>query len=538
MKKGTKHSKDGKTNISEGMRKSWENRKVENEKTKKRRAFIKNRLLTQRTVSRYSPISRAALQSTLGYQFGTDRDMYDILGYRVTPEYQDYFARYQRQDIASRVVDAPAQATWRRGPVIYEKDPREITTNFEKDWNYVLSKFRAFHYLERLDRLSGIGRYGILLFGLRDGGRLETKVNLRNNQLKKESLLYLSVYTEGSAAIADFVQESRDPRFGKVEYYDVDLSGDLQTDRGNDKERVHHSRILHVAEGLIEDEIYGTPRLRPIYNLLHDLEKVVGGSPEMFWQGAYRGLHVDINPEFQTGDLDDAELDDLVEEIDEYVHGIRRVIRTQGVTVKPIDVELGDPSGVFDMLTDLISGTSKIPKRILFGSERGELASEQDEVNWNSRIRERQEQFAEPQILRPFIDRLIEYGIISEPKDEYIIEWPNLFELDELKRAQAAWTWGRAAEKLVLAVQGGLLSNEEARIMLGADPKAVPEDIDIGPQPGSGGHAVPFNDPEPAPIPEPVIMKKLQNYVDEVVEDVIEDKLADTELEDKANANS
>ena len=541
MKQGTKHSKQGKNNISEGMKRIWKERRLETQSTPKRKSGnipkdVKKLILLD-AIQRSTALSRTQLQSTLGYQYGTDRDMYDILGYKKNPEFIDYFARYQRQDIASRVVDAAPNATWRRGPIVYEENPGEPGTKFEKDWAYLQEKLKIFQYLERVDRLSGIGSYGILLLGLRDGGKLASPISLRSS-FNLDSLIYLSVYNEGSAKIGGFVQNPGDPRFGRVEYYTVDLAGDLQLDDKEDKVDIHHSRVLHVAEGLLEDEIYGTPRLRPVYNLLHDLEKVVGGSPEMFWQGAYRGLHVDINPEFQTGDLDDADLDDLVEEIDEYVHGIRRVIRTQGVTVKPIDVELGDPASTFDMLTDLISGTSKIPKRILFGSERGELASEQDEVNWNSRIRERQEQFAEPQILRPFVDKVIELGIVSPPKKDYVIEWPNLFELDELRRAQAAWTWGRAAEKLVIAVQGGLLSKGEARTMLGADPETVPEDIDLGPQPDSSGNAVPFNDPEPAPIPEPLVMRKIEGFVHDLVDEIVDDKLADIQLEAKVDANS
>jgi hypothetical protein len=205
----------------------------------------------------------------------------------------------------------------------------------------------------------------------------------------------------------------------------------------------------------------------------------------MFWQGAYRGLHIDINPEFQTGDLDDAELEDLTDEVDEYIHGLRRFIRTQGVNIKELDVELGDPTGTYSMIMDLISGTAKIPKRILSGSERGELASAQDEINWNARIKERQEQFAEPQILRPFIDTLIEYGVLSEPKGGiYYADWPSLFELDELRIAQAAWTWGRAVEKFATGRDvRQIISPKEAREKMGLDPEKDPlEEDPIPPQ--------------------------------------------------------
>ena len=65
----------------------------------------------------------------------------------------------------------------------------------------------------------------------------------------------------------------------------------------------------------------------------------------------------------------------------------------------------------------LISAASGIPLRIMTGSERGELASTQDDGNWASRIEERQLHFAEPMILRPLIDRLIELRALPEPSD-------------------------------------------------------------------------------------------------------------------------
>jgi hypothetical protein len=75
---------------------------------------------------------------------------------------------------------------------------------------------------------------------------------------------------------------------------------------------------------------------------------------------------------------------------------------------------------------DLIAAATRIPKRILMGSERGELASGQDEVNWMKHISGRQNGHCELVILRPFIDRLIEIGILPKPTDAYTCEWPDM----------------------------------------------------------------------------------------------------------------
>lgn len=448
MRKGTKHDPETKLKIKQSMAKHWEQKKTQ----------PRRKLSTLSTL-----LSRAAIASKLGKQFGGDRDLYDVLGYKSVLTFDHFSAKYERQDIASRIVDAPCQSTWRRTPIVYDNNSKNLDSEFELAFNKLASRLRLFHYLERVDRLSGIGRYGLLLIGIRGRKGQDLRTPLVTGLQDESDISYLSVYTEGSVDIETWVTDQSSPFFGRPETYRIDLTNSDVGDIANEDVIVHHTRVLHVAEGVSEDDVYGKPRLQTVYNLLDDLEKVVGGSAEMFWQGAYRGLHIDINPDFQAGDLADSELSALNDEIDDFVHGLRRVIRTQGVNVNTLKAQIADPSGVFNVIMDLISGASKIPKRILFGSERGELASSQDEINWNARITERQLQFAEPVILRAFIDKMIAFGVLPRPKnDEYKVLWPSLFELDDLRKAQAVWTWARAAEKLADAVAVQILSKEQA----------------------------------------------------------------------------
>lgn len=480
MKKGTIHTNNTRAEISSSLKEYW--RKKKGEKNLEVNAH--------KLVTLSSLVSRAGLAARLGKQFDGDRDLYDILGYKSDPDYKDFYAKYDRQDVASRIVDAPTQATWRHAPIVYEENSKEPTTAFEIAWNKIVRRLKVFHYLERLDRLSGIGRYGILLIGVSGRRGYNLEAPLVGGLRDQSEIAYLQVYTEGSATISEFSSDRRSPDFGKPAIYTVDLSGNIIGDVAYGTMRVHSSRVIHVAEGVEEDEVYGRPRLRPVFNLLDDLEKVVGGSAEMFWQGAYRGLHININPDFQQGDLSDDSLTALQDEIDEYIHGLRRFIRTQGVDINTLKAQIADPSGVFDVLMNLISGASKIPKRILIGSERGELASSQDEINWNARIKERQEQYAEPNILRAFIDKLIALGALPEPKADYKVIWPSLFEMDDLRKAQAVWTWARAAEKLADAVNVNIISKEQAFEIL-----AIPGLIGLS-SIGEAIESVPDDEPE------------------------------------------
>ena len=85
----------------------------------------------------------------------------------------------------------------------------------------------------------------------------------------------------------------------------------------------------------------------------------------------------------------------------------------------------------------MISGATGIPLRILVGSESGELASSQDENNWNSRVDERRTTFAGPCILRPLVQKLIDIGELV-PNGKWYVDWPKATAISEADRASIA----------------------------------------------------------------------------------------------------
>jgi len=368
-------------------------------------------------------VSRATLAQKLGQSYGTARDIYTALGYPKILTFDHYYSRYKRQDIAKRIVNMPAIATWRGKPVITENVDKE--TEFENAWAKLVKSLNVYHYLTRVDKIAGIGQYAVLLMGFDDGHPLNQPVE------KATKVLYLRPYNENHAQINTWILDTKNERYGLPETYRITISAGNKSNSVS--QVVHHSRVLHVAEGLDEDDIYGTPRLQAVYNRLQDLELIVGGSAEMFWRGAFPGYGFKASAD---ANIDPQAMSALADEIDEYMHGLKRYLRLQGIDIENLAMQVADPSNHVEVQLKLISGATGIPVRILTGSERGELASSQDETNWNARIDERRKDFAEPRILRPFIDRLIEIGILPEPKEGYTVEWPDIFALNEETKAK------------------------------------------------------------------------------------------------------
>lgn len=372
---------------------------------------------------------RRMLAAFAGQSHGGARDLYAAFGWPSDITFDHFLGMYQRGGIASRIIKAAPKATWRDAPVIRDekgdsaqKQDKDKKANknyspFVESIEDLFERMRIFHYLERADRLAGIGQYSVLVMGFADGQLMHMPLS------GKQKLIFLQPYMEKSAQVAELENNPADPRYGLPRTYRVQQQAPAAGGRLNTRSLlVHHSRILHVAEGCEENDIYGTPKLLSVFNNLMDLQKVSGASAETFWLNARGAVNFSIDKDASIGE---EMLKKMKTEVDEFQHQLRRMMTTQGVTAQQLNSTIADPKGNFDIQIAQISAASEIPQRILLGNEQGQLASGQDENNWADRIDERRKNHATPTLLRPFMQKMIETGNIEEPDGEFWIEWPE-----------------------------------------------------------------------------------------------------------------
>jgi hypothetical protein len=182
-----------------------------------------------------------------------------------------------------------------------------------------------------------------------------------------------------------------------------------------------------------------------VYNLLDDIMKVVGGGAEMYWLSASRGVQVDVDKEMELEPEDEK---NLTQEIEDWQNELRRFVRTRGVTMKPLAGDKTDPTGIFNVIISLISAATSIPKLILMGSSTSNMASQQDRAAWAERIGERVREYAEPVILKPYLNMLIAAGVLPKPTARYDINWPEAYKLSPLERGQTSAQMARSAANL------------------------------------------------------------------------------------------
>jgi len=408
-----------------------------------------------------SLVSRAKLAERAGLSYfpssggSAKRDLFNALGYPKTAQFNDMLWRVTRGDIGKRILEAPVRTTWRKKPALIDDANLKAgeASTFAKAWDDLVLKRKVWHYIQRADKVSGIGRYGVLLVGLNDkagnsgsgdGGPLSAPVG------KASELLYLQVFNENNASIETWEDDIQSERYGLPKTYKLKFRDPKAADGKSGMDRtVHYSRLIHIAEDLTDNDVYGTPRLEIVLNRLMNLDLIAGGSAEMFWRGAFPGyaLNMDSGTDVETMDTDDLE-----EQIQAFVHNLERYVKLQGIDMKALTSEVADPSNHFNIQIDLISAATGIPKRILLGSERGELASSQDERNWLTRIDERRHEHAEPMILRPLVDLLIDVEVLPQPKeDNYDVVWPDLIVTSEKDQADIGKLKSEALSKYVMS---------------------------------------------------------------------------------------
>lgn len=389
-------------------------------------------------------VSRAALASSMTSYDGK-RNVTKALGYPVTIQFNQYWDRYKRQDMAKAIIDRPVTASW-KGTLQVKDSTKGEKTPFEKAWNKFYQDFKLKNLFIRTDKLTGIGRYSVILFGMDDCKTIEDYTK----PIKKGAkLLFLKPFSEASATIDKLDEDPKSRRFGLPLYYM--LGGASGESEKNGKTmlpaaiKVHYTRILHVVENVLENEVYGTPRLEAVFNRLLDLEKVIGGDAEMFWRGARPGYVGKVDKEYS---MTPKAKKDLINQIDEFENDLRRLLVNDGVTYEALEQQIADPLPHVDVIVQMVSAVTTIPKRILVGSERGELSSAQDKQEWISYVTTRREEQNEPMILRPFIDKCVEHNILPKPEnDDYIVIWDKLFDLSDKEKVDVGKTRAEAIKE-------------------------------------------------------------------------------------------
>lgn len=365
--------------------------------------------------------------------FDPRRDIEDECGHTpldktINPE--EFQRLYERDAIGARIIKVMPKESWQVQPTVFEDDNPTVVTPFEEVWDSLGQQLRGetsyyrgeegspvWEYLRRADQLCGIGRYGVILLGIKDGKPMSEPVTPIREGEELRQLLYIRCLPESMAEIAQYETDVTNPRFGQPTRYTITLfdprKGMTAPLPGQQSYDVHWTRIVHIVDNLDTSEVLGVERMRAVIDRVKDLRKLYGGSAEMYWKGAFPGISLETHPALGGDvDLDRPGLRDMMES---YMNGLQRYLALMGMSAKTLSPQVVDPRSQIDVQIEAICIDLGIPKRVFMGSERGELASAQDDAAWNDRLRERQRTHITPRVIVPFVDRLIAVGVLPVP---------------------------------------------------------------------------------------------------------------------------
>jgi len=431
-----------------------------------------------------------------GIQFHGQRDLYEVFGWNRRVDYRNFIASYYRQGMAKRVVDAPVLGCWTDPPTL-QADNEEFNIAFQE----IIEEQALWFHVIRLDKLAGLGKYAVMVVGFDDGADLAAPIIARPGANVLREVIYLQPYHEGACQILEYEEDKSNPRFGQPVMYEIN-PGRFVTDGSSNRStlgsviqlrqpfKCHYSRLVQVAENLLEDGTYGCSRLESVFNDLCDLLKVSGGSAETFWLIVNRGMQLDIDKDIDVAPED---MDELKREVEEYQHHLRRFMRTRGVKITELGAHPVDPQNVFKMIVQCISAGTGIPQLVLTGASIGQISSRNDRSNWADRIAERIAEYANPVILKRLLDCFINAGALPKPVNLQIT-WPEAFKMDPLERGQTSAQMARSAVNLMKAHLAGAQTDETGNLIA---PQPLFTPLEMRNIVGFGRHPPVFDSPIP-----------------------------------------
>lgn len=421
----------------------------------------------------------------------------DDCGYLDTSEItiEALYELYKRDPLARRICNIWAEESWRKFPKLTDTPEEDKESAFRKAFEQMCRDMSDESWADKetatnefwsvafsADALSTIGNYSAIVIGLDDKKPLSEPVDgfedddedsrdyivgprrfVSNEEkdekgkIKLRKVNYLQAYSQRHCRVCAWEQRKDHKRFGKPTAYEIRNDDDIGAEeipRGaNTSYKVHWSRVVHICPDGLESKVVSDSQLLVVFNRLWDAVKVYAGSAEGFWQGAIPGLSLEPSGTEPVA-LSDAEVTAARTALNDYITGVKRFLLSNSLSAKTIAPSVVAPDSHINVLIEIVCIVLGIPVRIFKGSERGELASSQDESAHDGRCESRREKVITPRVIAPLVNRLIALRALPEPDSGgWTADWPSLREKTPMERAELV---AKVVELLQKYIAGGV----------------------------------------------------------------------------------
>ncbi len=259
---------------------------------------------------------------------------------------------------------------------------------------------------------------------------------------KARRLLYARAFTSAHVTPVRWERNRSSPRYGQPTHYHFDFGDPL---RGSaylgpaDTAEVHWTRVLPLAsDARFRAAVYeGVSALWPVYPEIYNVQKVKGASGEGYWRSGIPRTVLKTPSAIAGAPRTVVRRQVVRDEWEKLENSLDKMAIVENLEPVQINPQLVDPTPHVDLNLKLISVALNMPRRKLEGSERGELASSEDEGDWNDVVRARQRNRTVPHQVVPLVDRFRGLGLLPPPRGgKYKCGWPAVDALSKLEKSQ------------------------------------------------------------------------------------------------------
>ncbi|MCK5613712.1 DUF1073 domain-containing protein [Candidatus Pacearchaeota archaeon] len=363
-----------------------------------------------------------------GYDFGDIlHQIYEDFGYPETLTFSNFWNMYRRFGVARAVCDTPVDITWLDIPEVTGGDA------FDKAFQDLVDKVKLWKRIKGADKRQRVGRYAGLFVRIKDNKKPKEPVDTLSGI---DNIVSLTPLYEGQLEVATTEQESSSDNFGNPSMYD--FKGAASGNRNEESIQsfqIHPSRIIPLAEGADDGSIYGISELESIYNDLMDLRKVSGAGGEGFYQNSRGAPVINTREGYEPPETQIAK-DALETQIDEFLNKWRKKFVASGLEFDYPNITLDNPKPFYDNSMSNVSAGSKIPQKLINGTQTGRLAGDADLAYFLTQQMSRRENYA-TEVIETTIAWFVNVNVLPAPAD-LTIEWDDLLSQSDADKAEIA----------------------------------------------------------------------------------------------------
>lgn len=367
-------------------------------------------------------------------------DHYADFGYPERLRFDDLYRMFRRNGIAKAGVQKTIKKTWQDNPALLESEASEDETKTEKAVRERFEDLRFWQRLAEVDRRSLVGEYAGAILRFADGQ--DWKEPVANVTGGLMGLVEVIPAWQGQLKVAKWDTNQQSETYGQPLMFQFN---ETAVQDGTEQTNKHRSIDIHPDRVVIFSEtgdLHGTSLLEAGFNDLLTMEKIVGAGGEGFWKNARSSPHLNVTPEAKLADLakalgvtEDKIADKLNEVIDDWQKGFDKVLLTQGIDAKALQISLPPPKEYFEIALNGFAASIEIPVKILVGNQTGERASTEDAADWAKTCESRRTNVVRPNIMA-VIKRLETVGVL--PERDWNLDWSDLTESSMAEKIERA----------------------------------------------------------------------------------------------------